>query len=109
MTEVNSNSFARITTAAIGAAGVVGAHALAYRLAHATPAGHDRALESAGHGYWDLAVLLALACLIIGIGVEMVFGGRQAQLPGHVTAWREDGLLRFGRTAAQDGPGPVAG
>jgi hypothetical protein len=78
VTEVNSNSFARITTAAIGAAGVVGAHALAYRLAHATPAGHDHALESAGHGYWDLAVLLALACLFIGVGVEMVFGGRQA-------------------------------
>jgi hypothetical protein len=77
VTEVNSNSFARITTAAIGAAGVVGAHALAYRIAHATHASHDHALESAGHGYWDLAVLLALACLIIGIGVEMVFGGRQ--------------------------------
>jgi hypothetical protein len=79
VTEVNSNSFARITTVAIGAAGVVGAHALAYRLAHATHASHDHALESAGHGYWDLAVLLALACLIIGIGVEMVFGGRQIQ------------------------------
>ena len=82
MTEVNSNSFARITTVAIGAAGVVGAHALAYRLAHATHSSHDHALESAGHGYWDLAVLLALACLIIGIGVEMVFGGRQIQPRG---------------------------
>ena len=36
-------------------------------------------------------------------------GGRQAQLPGHVTAWRESGLLRFGRTAAEDGRDPVAG
>jgi hypothetical protein len=77
VTEVNSNSFARITTAAIGATGVVGAHTLAYRLAHTTYAGHDHALASAGHGYWDLAVLLALAGLIIGIGVEMVIGGRQ--------------------------------
>jgi len=77
--EVNSNSFARLTTAAIGAAGVVGAHSLAYRLAHATSSSHEHALESAGHGYWDLAVLLALAALIIGVGVEMVFGGREAQ------------------------------
>lgn len=74
---MNSNGFARIATAAIGAAGVVGAHTLAYRLAHASHASHDHALESTGHGYWDLAVLLGLAALIIGIGVEMVFGGGQ--------------------------------
>jgi hypothetical protein len=67
-----------MTTAAIGAAGVVGAHSLAYRLAHATQASHDHALDSAGHGYWDLAVLLALAALIIGVGVEMAFGRREA-------------------------------
>jgi len=74
---VNSNGFARIATAAIGAAGVVGAHTLAYRLAHASHASHDHALQSTGHGYWDLAILLGLAALIIGIGVEMVFGGGQ--------------------------------
>jgi hypothetical protein len=76
---VNSNSFARSTTAAIGAAGVVGAHSLAYRLAHESRASHDHALESAGHGYWDLAILLGAAALIIGVGVEIVFGGRQTQ------------------------------
>ena len=74
---MNSNGFARITTAAIGAAGVVGAHSLAYRLAHSSHGGHDHALESAGHGYWDLAILLGVAALIIGIGVEIAFGGRQ--------------------------------
>ena len=72
---MNSNGFARIATAAIGTAGVVGAHTLAYRLAHASHASHDHALESTGHGYWDLAILLGLAALIIGIGVEMAFGG----------------------------------
>ena len=76
---MNSNGFARIASAAIGAAGVVGAHTLAYRLAHASQASHDHALESTGHGYWDLAILLGLAALIIGIGVEMAFGGRRAQ------------------------------
>jgi len=76
---VNSNGFARITAAAIGAAGVVGAHSLAYRLAHTSHVSHDHALESAGHGYWDLAILLGIAALIIGIGVEMAFGGRQTQ------------------------------
>ncbi len=76
---MNSNGFARITTAAIGAAGVVGAHSLAYRLAHTSHGSHDHASESAGHGYWDLAILLGIAALIIGIGVEMAFGGRQAQ------------------------------
>ena len=74
---MNSNGFARIATAAIGAAGVVGAHSLAYRLAHSSHGGHDHALESAGHGYWDLAILLGVAALIIGIGVEIAFGGRQ--------------------------------
>jgi len=74
---VNSNGFARLTTAAIGAAGVVGAHSLAYRLAHSSHGGHDHALESAGHGYWDLAILLGVAALIIGIGVEIAFGDRQ--------------------------------
>lgn len=68
-----------MATAAIGAAGVVGAHTLAYRLAHASHPGHDHALESTGHGYWDLAVLLGLAALVIGVGVEMAFGGRQAR------------------------------
>ena len=77
VSDVNSNGFARIATAAIGAAGVVGAHTLAYRLAHASHASHDHALESTGHGYWDLAILLGLAALIIGLGVEMVFGGGQ--------------------------------
>lgn len=72
---MNSNGFARIATVAIGAAGVVGAHTFAYRLAHASRASHDHALESTGHGYWDLAILLGLAALIIGVGVEMVFGG----------------------------------
>jgi len=76
---VNSNGFARIATVAVGAAGVVGAHTLAYRLAHASSASHDHALESAGHGYWDLAVLLGLAALVIGVGVEMVFGPRRAE------------------------------
>ena len=76
---MNSNDFARITTAAIGTAGVVGAHSLAYRLAHASHLSHDHALESAGHGYWDLAILLGVAALIIGVGVEIVFGGRQTQ------------------------------
>ncbi len=74
---MNSNGFARIATVTIGAAGVVGAHTLAYRLAHASHASHDHALESTGHGYWDLAILLGLAALVIGIGVEMVFGGGQ--------------------------------
>jgi hypothetical protein len=81
VSDVNINSFARITTAAIGAAGVVGAHSLAYRLAHASQGSHDHALESAGHGYWDLAILLGVAALIIGIGVEMAFGGRQTHPP----------------------------
>jgi hypothetical protein len=85
--EVNSKSVARITTAAIGAAGVVGAHSLAYRLAHASHAGYDHALESAGHGYWDIAVFLALAGLIIGIGVEMVFGGRRTGRRGASHTW----------------------
>ena len=76
---MNSNGVARIATAAVGAAGVVGAHTLAYRLAHASHASHDHALKSAGHGYWDLAILLGLAALIIGVGVEMAFGGRRAQ------------------------------
>jgi len=58
---------------------VVGAHSLAYRLAHASQASHDHALESAGHGYWDLAILLGVAALVIGVGVEIVFGGRQTQ------------------------------
>jgi hypothetical protein len=85
--EVNSKSFARITTAAIGAAGVVGAHSLAYRLAHATDAGYDHALESAGHGYWDIAVFLGLAGLIIGIGVEIVLGGRRTGPRGASHTW----------------------
>ena len=74
---MNSNGFARIATVGIGAAGVVGAHSLAYRLAHGSHASHDHALESAGHGYWDLAILLGVAALVIGVGVEIVFGGRQ--------------------------------
>lgn len=78
---MNSNGFARIATAAIGVAGVVGAHTLAYRLAHASHASHDHALESTGHGYWDLALLLGLAALVIGIGVEMAFGRRRSR-PG---------------------------
>jgi hypothetical protein len=80
---VNSNGFARIATVAIGAAGVVGAHTFAYRLAHASRASHDHALESTGHAYWDLAILLGLAALIIGVGVEMVFGGGRPK-PGRV-------------------------
>jgi hypothetical protein len=75
---VNSNAFARLATAAIGAAGVVGSHTLAYRLAH-SHASHDHALEASGHGYWDLALLLGVAALIIGLGVEMVFGSRRSE------------------------------
>jgi hypothetical protein len=75
---VNSNTFARLATAAIGAAGVVGAHTLAYRLAH-SHAAHDHTLESSGHGYWDLALLLGVAGLVIGFGVEMVFGSRKSE------------------------------
>ncbi|MGH2773830.1 MAG: hypothetical protein ACRDJT_00160 [Actinomycetota bacterium] len=84
---MNSNGFARITTAAIGAAGVVGAHTLAYRLAHASDASHQHALESTGHGYWDLAVLLGLAALIIGIGVEMAFGGGAKRRRAPLLTW----------------------
>ena len=44
---------------------------------------------------------------------DLVLGqrGREVQLPGHVTAYRDpDGdLLRFRRTSGQDGPRPVAG
>ncbi len=35
--------------------------------------------------------------------------GRQVQLPGHLTATVDAGLLVFGRTGAPAGPGPVAG
>jgi tRNA(Ile)-lysidine synthase len=48
--------------------------------------------------------VLALADLVQGSG-----RGRQIQLPGHVTAYREGRLLRFGRTGGSDAPGPVAG
>ncbi|MGH2697771.1 MAG: hypothetical protein ACRDJL_01050 [Actinomycetota bacterium] len=78
---MNSNGFARLATAAIGAAGVVGSHTLAYRLAHAPPAGQHHPLESSSHGYWDLALLLGLAGLIVGIGVEMAFGSRRSDSP----------------------------
>ncbi|MPZ93255.1 MAG: hypothetical protein GEU68_16870 [Actinobacteria bacterium] len=84
---MNSNGFARIATVAIGAAGVVGAHTFAYRLAHASRASHDHALESTGHGYWDLAILLGLAALIIGVGVEMVFGGGRSKPRRALFTW----------------------
>jgi tRNA(Ile)-lysidine synthase len=49
--------------------------------------------------------VLALDDLVLGAR------GREAQLPGHVTAYRDpDGdLLRFRRTGGQGVPGPVAG
>ena len=65
-----------------------------------------RAALAAGAPAAELFRVHVLALSDIAFGEA---GGRQAQLPGHVTAWREDGLLRFGRTAAQDGSGPVAG
>ena len=48
--------------------------------------------------------VLALADLVEGTG-----RGKQIQLPGHVTAYREGRLLRFRRTGGPDAPGPVAG
>ena len=48
--------------------------------------------------------VLALADLMEGSGK-----GKQIQLPGHVTAYREGRLLRFGRTGGPDAPGAVAG
>ena len=42
---------------------------------------------------------------------DLVLGprGREAQLPGHVTAYRDGEGLRFRRTAGPGDPGPVAG
>ena len=48
--------------------------------------------------------VLALNDLVHGSG-----RGKQVQLPGHVTAYREGRLLRFGRTGGPDVPGAVAG
>ncbi|MGZ8735856.1 MAG: tRNA lysidine(34) synthetase TilS [Nocardioides sp.] len=48
--------------------------------------------------------VLALTDLVQGSG-----RGKQIQLPGHVTAYREGRLLRFRRTGGPDAPGPVAG
>ncbi len=48
--------------------------------------------------------VLALADLVEGPAA-----GRQVQLPGHVTGYREGPLLRFRRTAGPDATGPVAG
>jgi len=65
-----------------------------------------RAALAAGCPAAELFRVHVLALADIAFGEA---GGRQAQLPGHVTARREAGLLRFGRTAAQGGRGPVAG
>ncbi len=65
-----------------------------------------RAALAAGCPAAELFRVHVLALADIAFGEA---GGRQAQLPGHVTAWRADELLHFGRTAAQGGRGPVAG
>ena len=64
-------------------------------------------LRDNGGGLLDQAI--EIADIFIDEGVIVRTRGRQAQLPGHVTAWRADELLHFGRTAAQGGRGPVAG
>ncbi|MGH2750933.1 MAG: hypothetical protein ACRDK3_08695 [Actinomycetota bacterium] len=79
---------ARIATVAISAAGVVGAHALAYRWAYADDAVRAHVLEASGHGYWDLAVLMGVAGFVLAVGVEMAFGRRRAEPPLSVlSAW----------------------
>ena len=84
---VTSNQgLARGATTAISAAGVVAAHVLAYRLAHSQNEVRAHVLESSGHGYWDVAVLLALAGVVIAIGMQVAFGRRAGAGASSATA-----------------------
>ncbi len=96
----------------------------------------DRAYESAaGTGGLDVAVLresedallsrmLRRAALEAGAPASELFrvhvvalaalvatrvGGKRVQLPGHVSAWVEEGVLRFGPTSARGGSPAVGG
>ena len=73
----------------IAAAAMLGSHWVAYVLA--APAPHDRAhlLQTTGHGYWPIAISIAVAAAVLGLGsfitgslTSHVRGSRQ-RIVGH--------------------------
>jgi hypothetical protein len=81
---------------AVAAAGIVVAHAADYALAFPDPARRARVLSATGHGYWPLAVVVALVCGAAGLATAARRG------------WRGDApLASLPRTAARLATGQV--
>jgi hypothetical protein len=60
----------------VAAAGIVVAHAADYALAFPDPARRGRVLAATGHGYWPIAVVVAVVCGVIGLAVTARRGWR---------------------------------
>ena len=62
----------------VAAAGIVVAHAADYALAFPDPARRSRVLAATGHGYWPVAVLVAVVCAALGLALAARRGWRRA-------------------------------
>jgi hypothetical protein len=60
----------------VAAAGIVLAHAADYALAFPDPARRGRVLSATGHGYWPVAVVVAVLCAALGFAVAARRGWR---------------------------------
>ena len=79
----------------VGAAGIVIAHAADYTFAFPDPARRTHELAATGHGYWPVAVVIALVCGVVALTMTVRRG------------WRGEGSAPLAITATQLAAGQV--